>query len=132
MTGRTHAQDPLILVIDDHEDSRTMYAEHLRFVRYRVETAQDGKQGVIKARALKPAVIVMDLVLPGMDGCEATEVLKSLAETKNIWVIAITGHAATYDHHRARAAGVDAFALKPLLPNVLAELVATGLRERRE
>jgi CheY-like chemotaxis protein len=121
---------PLILVVDDHEDNRAMYAEYLRFVGYRVETATDGREAIVKARGLKPDVMVIDLSMPGMDGCETTEMLKGLPETKGIWVIGVTGHTSLYDERRARAAGINEFAIKPLLPSKLGELVAAGFAER--
>jgi CheY-like chemotaxis protein len=121
-----------ILIVDDYEDSRLLYAESLRQAGYQVVTADDGVQAVAQARSLRPAVIVMDLSMPGMDGCEATTVLRSLPETKQIWIIAVTAHSDRYDQSRARSAGVDAFALKPLLPDQLTELVVAGLRASRD
>jgi two-component system, cell cycle response regulator DivK len=122
---------PLILVVDDYEDNRLLYAESLRQAGYQVATADDGVQAVAQARSLRPALVVMDLSMPGMDGCEATSFLRSLPETKKIWIIAVTAHSDRYDQSRARSAGVDAFALKPLLPDQLTELVVAGLRASR-
>ena len=74
MTDRTQ---PLILVVDDYQDAREMYAEDLQVSGFRVAEARNGNEAVTQAFELKPDLILMDLSLPGMDGWEATRVLKS-------------------------------------------------------
>ena len=86
-------QGPLILVVDDYEDAREMYAEYLRFCGFRVAEARNGNEALEQAFALVPDLILMDLSLPGMDGWEATRQLKSDERTRNIPVVALTGHA---------------------------------------
>jgi CheY-like chemotaxis protein len=110
---------PLILVVDDLEDNRAMYAEFLVHSGYRVEEAGDGAEAVDKARRLKPDVVVMDVSLPVMDGYEATRTLKASAETRDIPVIALTGHTMASGWRAAREAGCDAFLTKPCLPETL-------------
>ena len=63
---------PLILVVDDYQDAREMYAEYLQFSGFRVAEARNGNEALEQAFALKPDLILMDLSLPGMDGWEAT------------------------------------------------------------
>src|SRR5687767_1764883 len=84
---------PLILVVDDFEDNRAMYVEYLQFQGMRVVEAVNGEEAVARATELLPAVIIMDLSLPVMDGWEATRRIKSARKTKHIKVIALTGHA---------------------------------------
>jgi CheY-like chemotaxis protein len=66
------AEPALILVVDDYQDAREMYAEYLQFSGFRVAEARNGNEAVEQAFALKPDLILMDLSLPGMDGWEAT------------------------------------------------------------
>ena len=107
---------PLILVVEDFEDAREMYRDYLDFAGFRVETARDGLEGIEKARALLPDLILMDLSLPGIDGWEATRLLKADATTKHILVVALSAHALATEGERARNAGCDGFIPKPCLP----------------
>ncbi len=86
------APGPLVLLVDDYDDSREMYAEFLELAGFRVCQARDGRQGVEKARECGPDLILMDLSLPGMDGWEAIKQLKSDDRTRKIPVIALSGH----------------------------------------
>jgi two-component system cell cycle response regulator DivK len=110
------APDPLILVVEDFDDAREMYRDYLEFAGFRVETARDGREGIEKARALQPDLILMDLSLPGIDGWEATRLLKAAPETRQIIIIALSAHALATEGDRARAAGCDGFIAKPCLP----------------
>jgi len=113
----------LILVVDDLEDSRAMYAEFLRHVGYRVETAADGRTAVTKARSLMPAIVIMDLSLPVMDGWEATRLLKSDPATAHMYILAVSGHGEQPYVERAMQAGATAFLTKPCLPSEIASKV---------
>ncbi len=110
---------PLILVVDDFEDNREMYAEFLQFSGYSVAEASTGLEALDKAFELLPDLVLMDLSLPGIDGWEATRRLKQDDRTKHIPVVALTGHALAGHSKGAREAGCDAFITKPCLPDVL-------------
>jgi CheY-like chemotaxis protein len=115
----TEQNTPLILVVDDYQDAREMYAEYLQFSGFRVAEAKNGNEAVEQAFALRPDLILMDLSLPGMDGWEATRVLKADNRTKHIPVVALTGHALAGSSEGAKKAGCDAFVTKPCLPDDL-------------
>jgi two-component system cell cycle response regulator DivK len=115
----TEAKPPLILVVDDYQDAREMYAEYLQFSGFRVAEARNGNEAVEKAFALKPDLILMDLSLPGMDGWEATRRLKADDATRRIPVVALTGHALAGASEGAKKAGCDSFVTKPCLPDDL-------------
>ena len=115
----TNQQSPLILVVDDYQDAREMYAEYLQFSGFRVAEAKNGNEAVTQARSLRPDLILMDLSLPGMDGWEATRVLKADEATKHIPIVALTGHALAGASEGARRAGCDSFVTKPCLPDDL-------------
>ena len=112
-------EHPLILVVDDYQDAREMYAEYLQYSGFRVAEAKNGNEAVAQARSLKPDLILMDLSLPGMDGWEATRVLKADEETRHIPIVALTGHALAGASEGARKAGCDSFVTKPCLPDDL-------------
>jgi two-component system, cell cycle response regulator DivK len=116
MTDQTNA---LILVVDDYQDAREMYAEYLQFSGFRVAEARNGNEALEQAFALKPDLILMDLSLPGMDGWEATRQLKSDERTRHIPVVALTGHALAGASDGAKRAGCDSFVTKPCLPDDL-------------
>jgi two-component system, cell cycle response regulator DivK len=127
--GHASRQAPLVLVVDDFEDNRAMYAEYLAHSGYRVEQAANGEEAVEITRRLKPDVVVMDLSLPIMDGWEATRRLKAEAGTRHIPVIALTGHALAGHSRGAREAGCDAFLAKPCLPEKLVAKVEELMRD---
>jgi two-component system cell cycle response regulator DivK len=112
-------QGPLILVVDDYEDAREMYAEYLRFCGFRVAEARNGNEALEQAFTLMPDLILMDLSLPGMDGWEATRQLKADERTRQIPVVALTGHALAGASEGAKKAGCDSFVTKPCLPDDL-------------
>jgi two-component system, cell cycle response regulator DivK len=110
---------PLVLVVDDYQDAREMYAEYLAYSGFRVAEASNGLEALEKAFELRPDVILMDLSLPGMDGWAATRRLKTDERTRGIPVVALTGHALAGASESARQAGCDAFVTKPCLPDEL-------------
>ena len=120
---------PLVLIVEDHVDTRLMYAEYLRFAGLTVTEARDALTGVAKAIALRPNVIVMDLMLPGVDGWEAIRRLRMNAQTARLPIIVITGHEhKDYLRHAAIAAGADAYLIKPCLPSRLGSEIQRVLR----
>jgi two-component system cell cycle response regulator DivK len=123
MSESSEADQPLVLVVDDYQDAREMYAEFLGFSGFRVAEAASGAEAVEKTFALRPDVVLMDLSLPGMDGWEATRRIKRNAETREIPVVALTGHAVAGRSDGALKAGCDAVLTKPCLPEVLVEEV---------
>jgi two-component system, cell cycle response regulator DivK len=118
---------PLILVIDDTEDNREVYVQFFRYQGWRVEAAADGIEGLRLAAEFKPAVIVLDLGLPKMDGWEVAERLKADAATRDIPIIACTGHAVEELKKRAFKAGVAEYIVKPVLPTDLVALIRRHL-----
>lgn len=109
-------QRALILVVEDFDDAREMYRDYLEFSGFRVETARDGREAIDKVRTLHPDLVLMDLSLPGIDGWEATRLLKGDSETKHVLIVALSAHALAAEGERARAAGCDGFIAKPCLP----------------
>jgi two-component system, cell cycle response regulator DivK len=103
-----------ILLVEDDEMNRDMLSRRLLKRGYEVLIAIDGQQGVDMARAKTPALILMDMSLPVMDGWTATRTLKEDPATAAIPIIALTAHAMSGDETKARAAGCDEFDTKPV------------------
>ena len=114
-----------ILLIEDNEMNRDMLTRRLQKHGYEMVTAVDGEEGVAKAQTEAPALILMDMSLPGIDGWEATRRLKAAPETRKIPIIALTAHAMSDDREKALAAGCDDFDTKPVeLPRLLSKIQA--------
>ena len=112
-------EQPLVLVVEDYQDAREMYAAYLQFSGFDVAEAQNGVEAVEKATELLPDIVLMDLALPKMDGWEATRRLKADPRTRHIPIVALTGHALAGHAEGAREAGCDSFVTKPCLPDAL-------------
>jgi CheY-like chemotaxis protein len=123
---------PLILVVDDYQDAREMYAEYLQYSGFRVAEARNGNEAVTQAFDLRPDLILMDLSLPGMDGWEATRLLKADERTRHIPIVALTGHALAGASEGAKKAGCDSFVTKPCLPDELVIEVRRMLQAVRQ
>ena len=113
------ATAPLILIVDDNLDAREMYGLYLQHEGFRWAEAVNGQDAITQTRLEKPALILMDVTMPRMDGWEAARLLKLDAVTKDIPLIMLTAHA--FQEHRDRAAevGADGFLAKPVLPDEL-------------
>ncbi len=122
---------PLVLVVEDYDDARDMYSECLEASGFDVAQAGTGEEAVERARALRPAVIIMDLSLPGLDGWAATRAIKADPRTAATPVIALTGHARSSAATAARDAGCDAFLTKPCLPDDVVSVVRKFLAPAR-
>jgi two-component system cell cycle response regulator DivK len=103
-----------ILLVEDNAANMTLATFLLQSAGYEVITATDAETGVSLARAQNPALILMDIQLPGMDGLQATAQLRADESTRDIPVIALTALAMKGDEERIRAAGCDGYIAKPL------------------
>lgn len=103
-----------ILVVEDNPVNMKLAAMLLEHAGYRVLRADNATDGIAAARAERPALVLMDIQLPGMDGLEATRRLKADAATADIKVVALTAFAMRGDEERIRAAGCDGYIAKPI------------------
>ena len=112
-----------ILIVEAQEDNRRILRDVLSTVGYDLIEAFNGEDGVRLAQTERPDLILMDIQLPKMDGYEATQQIKSIAELKTIPIIAVTSYALSGDEAKARAAGCDGYIAKPYSPReVLAKV----------
>ncbi len=103
-----------VLVVEDNPANMTLAVFLLQSVGHTVLKALDAEAGIAIAREEQPDLILMDIQLPGMDGLEATGLLKQADETRSIRVIALTALAMKGDEERIRAAGCDGYIAKPM------------------
>jgi CheY-like chemotaxis protein len=108
------------------EDQRELYREYLLFSGFEVALARDGYEAVDEALRTRPDIVVMDLAMPGLDGFETTQRLKTLEGTRNIPVIALTAHG-SLPREWALSAGCAAYVKKPCYPHDLAEQITAIL-----
>jgi two-component system cell cycle response regulator DivK len=114
-----------VLIVEDNASNMTLWVFLLESVGHTVLTALDAEAGLTMARAQHPDLILMDMQLPGMDGLEATRLLKLDAATRTIPVIALTALAMKGDEERIRAAGCNGYIAKPMhYPDFLATIAA--------
>ena len=117
-----------ILLVEDNELNRDMLSRRLQKRGYEVIMSVDGEQGMVAAQSTAPAIILMDMSLPGIDGWEATRRLKAAPQTAHIPIIALTAHAMPSDRDKALAAGCDDFDTKPVELERLLEKIAALLK----
>ena len=112
-----------ILYVEDNDDNVYMLKSRLERKGFSVIVARDGAEGIAMAVDQKPALILMDLSLPVIDGWEATRQLKARSDTQHIPIIVITAHAMAGDRESALATGCDDFDTKPVqFPRLLGKI----------
>ena len=105
---------PKILLVEDNEMNRDMLSRRLLKQGFEMVIAVDGEEAVDLARSEAPDLILMDISLPGLDGWEATRLLKARPETRSIPIIALTAHAMAGDREKSLAAGCNDYDTKPV------------------
>ena len=117
-----------ILVIEDNQMNMMLIKDLLQLEGWRVLEAMDAEEGIQLAREQLPALILMDIQLPGMDGLCATRITKGDPQLNNIPVIALTSYAMESDMDKAKQAGCMGYITKPIdtrnFANVLAQYIA--------
>lgn len=122
---------PRVLIVDDAEDNRDLFALVLGNAGFEVDVAEDGIQGVMMARELRPAIIIMDLAMPQMDGFSATRQIRADATLAHVYIIAVTAFIDRMSEEQALAAGCNEVLTKPCFPQMLVATVGKGLRMAR-
>ena len=112
----------LILIVEDNEKNRKLVRDVLQHTGYKTLEAETGEAGGRLAQESRPALVLMDIQLPGMNGIEALARLRADPKTKKIPVIAVTASAMTHDRAKIMSAGFDGYQSKPI--NVKEFLVA--------
>ena len=112
-----------ILIVEDHPDMRELLIWQMEMMGFTVIPAKHGKEGIEKATQEKPHLIVMDIMMPGMDGREATRILRTQAETRNIPILAATALFRESDLRSCIEAGCNDYLVKPFTFEKLQEKI---------
>ena len=114
-----------ILVVEDNALNMELITDILEAHEYRVIQATTGTEAIELAKQDRPALILMDIQLPGLDGLTVTGVLKDDPEIRDVPVVALTAHAMRGDEERARQAGCDGYISKPIDTRQLPQTIKT-------
>jgi two-component system cell cycle response regulator DivK len=121
----------LILIVEDNEKNRKLVRDVLQFKGYRTMETESAEEGIRLARESLPALILMDIQLPGMNGIDALGHLRADPRTRAIPVMAVTASAMTHDRQKIMAAGFDGYQTKPINVKGFLEAVAEMLNRPR-
>ena len=119
-----------ILLVEDHQEIWDFLSRRLKRRGYEVVIAEDGQQGLDKARSEGPDILLLDMNLPVMDGWTVAQTLKGEAATQGIPIIALTAHAMAGDREKALAAGCDDYHAKPIDFSQLVDQIEAALAPR--
>jgi CheY-like chemotaxis protein len=114
-----------ILIVDDNADSRQMLAELIKTWGYATREAEDGPAALRAVAELRPDVVVLDIGLPGMNGYEVAEQIRTLPECHALRIIALSGYGQPEDRRKSAAAGFDEHLVKPVDMDKLARALET-------
>ena len=120
-----------ILLVEDHQEIWDFLSRRLKRRGYEVTIAQDGQEGLDKARSDSPDLILLDMNMPVIDGWTVAETLKKDPATQNIAIIALTAHALAGDRDKALKAGCDDYHAKPIDFSQLLNQIEAALAARQ-
>jgi CheY-like chemotaxis protein len=116
-------EQPLLLIVDDYGPARELYVGLFQAAGYRVEAASNGQEAIEKGLRLQPALFVIDLLLPGMDGWDVIRRLKADERTSGRPIVVLTGAPRDDRARGTEGANCDAYLVKPVLPDALLRVV---------
>ena len=119
-----------LLLVDDEPDILEFLGYNLKKEGYEVLTAQNGARGIELAKKERPDLILLDVMMPGMDGIEVCENLRNSSDTKNILIAFLTARGEDYSQIAGFDAGADDYITKPIKPKVLVSRVNAILRRQ--
>ena len=125
-------ENKTVLVIEDNALNMKLVTTLLKVGKYDIIEAVDAEKGIQLARESKPDLILMDIQLPGMDGLNATRIIKEESSLKNVKILALTSHAMDGDDKKAREAGCDGYITKPIDTKNFLKTIDKFLNGKRE
>lgn len=121
-----------VLVVDDEADIIEILTYNLEKEGYKVESASDGKKAIEVAKEFKPDLIILDIMMPNMDGIEAGRILRTLPDMKNTYMLFLTARAEEYSEIAAFEVGADDFITKPIKPRALMSRINAFFRREAQ
>lgn len=125
-------KDIKILLVDDEKDILEIVGYNLSQEGYQISTASNGKEAIIKAKKELPQLIILDVMMPEMDGIEACENIRKIPELQNTIITFLTARSEDYSQVAGFDAGADDYIAKPIKPKVLVSKVKALLRRLKE
>lgn len=125
-------KDITILLVDDEPDILEIIRYNLNSEGYKVETAENGLEAIEQAKNVKPQLIIMDVMMPKMDGIEACEIIRKIPELSETVITFLTARGEDYSQMAGFEAGADDYITKPIKPKVLVSKVKALLRRFKE
>ncbi len=119
-----------VLVVDDEPDILEFIEYNLKKEGYEVFTASNGQEGIEKAKAIQPNLIILDVMMPVLDGIEACRRLRELPEFKSTFIVFLTARSEEYSEIAGFNVGADDYIAKPIKPRVLLSRIQAILRRR--
>jgi DNA-binding response OmpR family regulator len=119
-----------ILVVDDDPNSLDIARTYLESRGYTVATALDGKEALAKLEQIRPSIVLLDVMMPGMDGWEVARVIKNHPDFKDVRVVMLTARSDFQDKHEGLRAGADDYIVKPIRLEELGQRVERNLKAR--
>src|SRR5215213_4119038 len=126
--GANDGRRPLVVLAEDNEDTRRVYGLILRHYGYDVADVPTGEEAIEVTRSLHPDLVLMDIGLPGIDGFEASRILKSDPDTGGIPVLAFSARISSTTDLAGRSGTFDGYILKPISPTVLVQRIDAYLQ----
>lgn len=117
-----------ILIVDDEPDIRELIEYNLKKEGYQVYTASNGQEGVTEAKRVLPDLIILDIMMPKMDGIEACRILRTMNEFKNTFMVFLTARSEEYSEIAGFNVGADDYIAKPIKPRALTSRINAILR----
>lgn len=121
-----------ILVVDDEPDIRELIEYNLKKEGYQVFTASNGQEGVSEAKRSHPDLIILDIMMPKMDGIEACRILRTMNEFKNTFMVFLTARSEEYSEIAGFNVGADDYIAKPIKPRALVSRINAILRRNSQ
>lgn len=125
-------KDIKILLVDDEPDILEIVGYNLSQEGYQIVTAENGKDAIAKAKKEHPQLIIMDVMMPEMDGMEATESIRKIPELKDVIITFLTARSEDYSQVAGFDAGADDYITKPIKPKLLVSKVKALLRRLKD
>ena len=121
-----------VLIVDDEPDIRELIEYNLKKEGYQVYTASNGQEGVSEAKKVKPDLIILDIMMPKMDGIEACRILRSMNDFKNTFMVFLTARSEEYSEIAGFNVGADDYIAKPIKPRALVSRINAILRRNAQ